>query len=1324
MAEPRRATLSTVSGPFVADKKAEGDAGAKAAKATTAQRFVLTLGESTDEACPEFYYPELLLRAAAGKTPKKNNDDPFNEEERERKEVEALAKKFEEKYSTSKQKLRRDRVQDLVDIGYGYDETDSFIDNSEAYDELVPASLTTKYGGFYINTGTLQFRPASDSEDDNASSNLDKHKKPLKEGEDKMMKKRKRKEGPEKEKMPKKLKVLKQIGITPLNSDKSEKQKKKKSKGSISLPEMIERFQKEKEEAAMKQEKVAQASPASGNSVNATNASAPEELVKAPVSKPEPLPMPDCSADQLLPNLFGPGCDLDLLQVVANAAHNLTSLDLDSLLEDSPNSSLSQESEAPCQQAQLSPKLPDGLPAPLDMKIKQLAEVAKTCDSEGKQKLFSQDVSHILLDIEVQTKELNSQLRGGVYAHVASLLGCSKESLLRRAKKLHQHEQDGRLKSPMHKLRDAVGAVMPEQTVKYQETYQAHTQAKYAKVDIKGIMSEEREREDKDKNASDDDDDDEKPGKRVFGPRKKFQWNTEIRDLLCNVVKVKMAGYDAERIKSQSAEDYLKAFLEAEVKPLWPKGWMQSRMLFKESRAVHGHITAAPIQYTAFKKETSTSCSLQEKKRQEVCCKTKIESANVKDAAKESTKKKFIPPAKPKLKQDTGLKPERKPLIATTGLVSVRPGTPNVLPANAPLTASPVPTNTMANQPAQPKPMVPQAAAVVALGQSALAQPAAIHSRPSSSSPSSGPSGVVQTTVGTRTVIASPSSSSPNSSVLVSALPMQSRGQHVAPPVYNIDNSLDDELILNPGVLGSVTETLAALNNAALIDKLCLPGLLLGSSDSIPKSVTRQPTSGLEKKPVQQNPPPSATARSSPVPAGHYPLSLLADQAANRKQLPQQGKSASGHPQVVIQAHRNVISGVTQLQKQKAAGATVVSHAHQKPALQQSSHRQYQQNSNPSAKVANQQYVIKTSVASHSKDSSQKQHQPHIQQPHIQQHHNIKVSDRLPYKQSDIIKIPIQSHSLPQASTFPSNSLGNNTMGNIIAGVIGHSGVSANSASSGQKFKMPYSPSTKAASTGAMASSHPSNSPVLGCSPKRLAAGAPKLGPNSGSPGSAGAAHGLASTGKVAAASSHKSPSHPPPPSSSPASSTSPNQIVSGSSLLATGTAAALLPTTSVLLGPKATASSAHKPTSALSHKPPQPAGAVAAAAAQPARPALHAPIRNILIPVNFTDFDSDAAMSGRDAIITGPAPGTFHHGLPHSESSRRELADSGEMVATWTSGGTFAARCRGLYTGLHSSPQPQGPQPHSALPARFPQSFPDASSLQKDASNLPRKTQ
>lgn len=38
-----------------------------------------------------------------------------------------------------------------------------------------------------------------------------------------------------------------------------------------------------------------------------------------------------------------------------------------------------------------------------------------------------------------------------------------------------------------------------------------------------------------------------------------------------------MERYKREGKGSQEMEDYLKTMLDNEVKPIWPKGWMQSR---------------------------------------------------------------------------------------------------------------------------------------------------------------------------------------------------------------------------------------------------------------------------------------------------------------------------------------------------------------------------------------------------------------------------------------------------------------------------------------------------------------------------------------------------------------------------------------------------------------------------------------------------------------------------------------------------------------------------------------------------------------------------
>jgi len=73
-------------------------------------------------------------------------------------QLKALAAQFESKYAEKPKKKGVKRRVDCEDLGDGYDESDPFIDNSECFDENVPQEITTAMGGFYINTGVLEFK--------------------------------------------------------------------------------------------------------------------------------------------------------------------------------------------------------------------------------------------------------------------------------------------------------------------------------------------------------------------------------------------------------------------------------------------------------------------------------------------------------------------------------------------------------------------------------------------------------------------------------------------------------------------------------------------------------------------------------------------------------------------------------------------------------------------------------------------------------------------------------------------------------------------------------------------------------------------------------------------------------------------------------------------------------------------------------------------------------------------------------------------------------------------------------------------------------------
>nr|XP_020443043.1 ubinuclein-1 [Monopterus albus]XP_020443044.1 ubinuclein-1 [Monopterus albus] len=575
---------------------------------TDTVRLVLSLFDPDERSFPEFSYTQLV----DNKISDSKDKAPLSryEEGRENDEVVAIAKKLEKKYGRSLKK--KDRIQDLIDIGYGYDEEDSFIDNSEAYDEFVPASITTKFGGFYVNSGVLQFRQASDC--DTETEDLRTEEKTLKPskkrhhsgGQDKP-KKWCREDGERKTNMESRSSILSGISLA------HEMKKKKRTVGTLSVTRMLKKFQREKE----KKQKMEKAN------------------LKAAVIMDGPT-IPRCPADaagggglgltEPLLSLIGSTNDHTLIQAASTVDFDI---DLDSLLDVTEASlpeslpqpaaetqlfkptddrgQLNVSAEAQTPKMNLQPKahseqiqllseassasshqcvpLPEGLPPGLEENIRKLMVAARTSEGGSKLKFFTPEINSILLDIELQCRERGSHLRSKVYTHTSSFLPCSRETLLKRVKKLLLTHMEGPpdTEDPMQRLKEAVSRAMSEQTERYHEKCQVYEQVKASKATEEGKQK---------MNVVAEDNVEERSGKR--GPKKLFKWNEEIRECLCHVLGPKMDKYKKEGKGSQETEEYLKTLLDNEVKPLWPKGWMQSRALLRESRKL-GFFTSLPV---------------------------------------------------------------------------------------------------------------------------------------------------------------------------------------------------------------------------------------------------------------------------------------------------------------------------------------------------------------------------------------------------------------------------------------------------------------------------------------------------------------------------------------------------------------------------------------------------------------------------------------------------------------------------------------------------------------------------------------------------------
>ncbi|XP_068718236.1 ubinuclein-1-like isoform X1 [Montipora capricornis] len=586
-----------------------GDAFLKTSENVPTLRFTLSLTESDDKTCPEFSFLDLVKTSArkSSETPEKTScDDDDGDDEK----LKALAKKFEEKYAPKPKpkKRRRDRVEDLIDVTYGYDDTDPFVDDSEAYDELFPADWTTEHGGFYINQGALNFRPVSpggeSDGDDFQKAKKVKLKSPKKLPKVPKMKKvkdphekKERKKSTDKEKKQRKSSI-----------EKEKKHKKKHSLGSANIATLLSSPSSSAKNAASKN----------------SSGTAPSNVTSSPSVH---------GASSVLSNLSSPAKQLNSSQLsnegdvktepgfsasVNNCSLGTTGMENTSGImstDTSQNTSLQNGIQSGDRNVSevSEPSLPQCLPNDVEGCILRLKQAGTNGTAEGKCKFFNSDVNHMLLELETKSRALSSKVRSGIYEFLAHYLPCTKETLLKRAKKLLLSDQAGRLREPMAKLKAAVDRVMPEQIKRFEEEVRQHVEeeSKKQSVPIQEGGNPDDHKKELFKTAMEVSDDiekgdevttptdpnapiqlDDKAKKNV--PKRKFIWTDELRGLLCDVVQMKIKIFEMSKTRAQSAEEFLKHFFENEVRPLWPKGWMTSRILFKESKQAHGKFTSVP----------------------------------------------------------------------------------------------------------------------------------------------------------------------------------------------------------------------------------------------------------------------------------------------------------------------------------------------------------------------------------------------------------------------------------------------------------------------------------------------------------------------------------------------------------------------------------------------------------------------------------------------------------------------------------------------------------------------------------------------------------
>ncbi|XP_010180530.1 PREDICTED: ubinuclein-1-like, partial [Mesitornis unicolor] len=480
-------------------------------------------------------------------------------------------------------------------------------------------------------------------------------------------------------------------------------------------------------------------------------------------------------------------------------------------------------------------------------------------------------------------------------------------------------------------------------------------------------------------------------------------------------------------------------------------------------------------------------------------------------------------------------------------------------------------------------------------------------------------------------------------------------------PATFMDNSLDEDLIHNPtSSLEAVSKELAVLNSrAGGSPDFTLPGAPKAPPEKIPNLASPEEKRTFPKS----NPSPTSSSGSL-----QSPLNFLAEQALALGQSSQDKKTEnSNYKELSCQASPNKILPDAHQAKQKHHSLVRPSHGPQTSTpVPGSQVKVFHSGSQLQKTFTSPAPFVKLQNPKSSSLLPQRSLLQQVKSSTKAQSFHSSASAGGTQNSGSSHKNPGSSSSLSYTGkhSSSSSSSGQSYKSPFVSGSLSKHGASSSSSSSGASGNQGCSSGSMLPSVQSPSSGQASNRPSSSSSVKKTSVSqkltlvAPPGGSNGDSSGGTqGVAKLLTSSLKPAVV-------------SSTASSTSVPKGTSGAVLLTSSSSLSVLAPSYKSSSPKLPAALSSTPLGIIS------------------------PIHSF--PLHVISFSSDSSPKAgvsKDAIVTGPAPGTFHHSLGHS-----------------------------LLAGLHSSPNHAAPLPHSALSTHLPQSLPDASQLHGKGSNAQQR--